>query len=124
MCKILLSINPMHVENIFNGTKEYEFRKIRCKEDVDKIIIYSTAPVMKVVGEAKVKEILEDAPEVIWSKTKKKSGIDKCYFQKYYVGKKKAVAYKLEDVKKYESPKELSYYGITTAPQSFMYLSK
>ena len=52
MCKILLSINPEHVENIFNGNKKYEYRKIKCKEKVDKIIIYSTAPIMQVVGEA------------------------------------------------------------------------
>lgn len=69
MCKILLSINPEHVENIFNGSKEYEFRKIRCKETVDKIII----PVMQVVGEAKVETVLEDTPEAIWEKTKKKA---------------------------------------------------
>lgn len=55
MCKILLSINPEHVENIFNGNKKYEYRKIKCKEKVDKIIIYSTAPIMQVVGEAEVK---------------------------------------------------------------------
>ena len=34
MCKILLSINPEHVENIFNGNKKYEYRKIKCKEKV------------------------------------------------------------------------------------------
>ena len=54
MCNMLISINPQHVENIFNGTKKYEYRKIRCKQDVDKIIIYSTYPIKKIVGEAKV----------------------------------------------------------------------
>lgn len=119
---ILLSINPEHVENIFNGTKKYEFRKVRCKEPVDKIIIYSTAPVMKVVGEAKVETILEDRPEAIWEKTKKKAGIDKRFFEKYYEGKIRAFAYKLGDIIMYEQPKELSYYGITTPPQSFVYI--
>ena len=50
MCVILLSINPNHVENILNGTKRYEFRKKVCKRHVDKILIYSTTPIMKVVG--------------------------------------------------------------------------
>ena len=124
MCKILLSINPEHVENIFNGTKEYEFRKIKCKETVDKIIIYSTAPVMKVVGEAKVETVLEDSPEAIWEKTKKRSGIDKIFYQKYYEGRTRAVAYKLQDVIKYERPKDLSFYGISAAPQSFVYIQR
>ena len=65
MCAILLSINPNHVENILNGTKRYEFRKRVCKRHVDKILIYSTTPVMKVVGEAEVEDVLVDVPEAI-----------------------------------------------------------
>jgi len=51
MCKMLLSINPEHVENILRGGKTYEYRKILCKRKVDKIVIYSTCPVKRVVGE-------------------------------------------------------------------------
>lgn len=124
MCKILLSINPMHVENIFNGTKKYEYRKVKCREYVEKILIYSTSPVMKVVGEASVQEILQDTPEIIWKKTKKKSGIDKEFFQSYYSGKSTAIAYKLTDIKVYKHPKDLSFYGLSAAPQSFVYISE
>lgn len=123
MCNMLISINPEHVENIFNGSKKYEYRKIRCKQDIDKIIIYSTYPVMKVVGEAKVEDILEDSPDNIWEETKKYSGIDLKFYQKYFKDKTIAIAYKLTNIKKYNNPKELSSYGIKTAPQSFMYLS-
>ena len=84
MCNMLISINPQHVENIFNGSKKYEYRKIRCKQDIDKIIISSTYPIMKVVGEAKVEKILEDSPDRIWEKTKKYSGIDLNFYQKYF----------------------------------------
>lgn len=84
MCAILLSINPNHVENIMNGTKEYEFRKKACKRQVDKILIYSTTPIMRVVGEADVEDVLIDTPEVIWKKTEEKSGIDKAFFDQYY----------------------------------------
>ena len=38
------------LENILNGTKKYEFRKKACKRHVDKILIYSTNPIMRVVG--------------------------------------------------------------------------
>lgn len=37
MGKILLSINPEHVENILNGSKKVEYRKAKCRSDVDKI---------------------------------------------------------------------------------------
>lgn len=122
MCAILLSINPNHVENILNGTKKYEFRKIACKRHVDKILIYSTNPIMKVVGEAEVEDVLIDNPEVIWKKTEKKSGIDKIFFDQYYENREQAVAYKLKNVKKYNEPKELKEYGISSAPQSFQYI--
>ena len=58
MCKLLMSINPEHVENILAGKKKYEFRKKKCKEQIDSIVIYSTAPVMKVVAEVEVKDII------------------------------------------------------------------
>ena len=122
MCNMLISINPEHVENIFNGSKKYEYRKIRCKQDIDKIIIYSTYPIMKVVGEAKVEEILEDSPDNIWEETKKYSGIDLKFYQKYFKDRSKAIAYKLTNIKKYNAPKELSSYGIKAAPQSFIYV--
>ena len=96
MCAILLSINPIHVENIMNGTKRYEFRKKACKRHVDKILIYSTNPIMRVVGEAEVEDVLIDSPEVIWEKTEEKSGIDKSFINQYYENRDQAVAYKLK----------------------------
>lgn len=124
MCSILLSINPNHVENILNGTKKYEFRKKACKRHVDKILIYSTTPIMRVVGEAEIEEVLIDNPEMIWMKTEKKSGIDKAFFDQYYADKDQAVAYKLKNVKKYREPRELKDYGISNAPQSFQYIEE
>lgn len=123
MCVILLSINPQHVERIMNGDKIYEFRKTQCKKKVDKIVIYSTSPVMKVVGEADVADILVDDPQTIWKITEKKSGIEKVFFDMYYKGKDQAVAYKLNHIIQYDVPKDLCEYGIKTAPQSFCYLS-
>lgn len=122
MSNILISINPEHVENIFNGTKKYEYRKIKCKQNVDNMIIYSTSPVMKVVGEAKIEKILEDTPDKIWNVTEKDSGINKKFFDEYFKNKEKAVAYKLTNIIKYDSPKELSSYGVKSAPQSYIYV--
>jgi len=122
MCKILLSINPEHVANIMAGVKLYEFRKIQCKEKVDKIIIYSTSPVMKVVGEADVEEIIVDEPEKVWDITGQNSGISKAFFDSYYRNSDKAVAYKLANVKKYKKPQSLLNYGVKNAPQSFVYV--
>lgn len=124
MCAILLSINPQYVEKILNGTKRYEFRKNACRRHVDKIVIYSTTPIMKVVGEAKVEDVLIGEPENIWEKTEENSGIDKKFFDQYYEGRKHAVAYKLTNVIEYREPKKLKDYGISVAPQSFRYIDE
>lgn len=124
MCEILLSINPEHVENIFNGKKEYEYRKTKCRRDIDKIIIYSTNPVKMVVGEATVQSVLQATPNKIWEMTGKKAGIDKEFFDKYYENHGQAVAYHLVNVIKYVKPKQLSEYGLKSAPQSFAYMRK
>lgn len=122
MCKILLSINPEHIENIFNGNKKYEYRKVRCKQEVEKIIIYSTYPVKKIVGEATVERILESSPKKVWKATSKKAGINLKFFNQYYEGRDTAIAYELSNVIKYNKPKELKSYGLKIAPQSFVYV--
>ena len=124
MCSILLPINPQHVENIFNGTKKYEFRKKACRQKVNKIIIYSTSPIMKIVGEAEIEDVIIEKPETVWEKTQTYSGIDKNFFDRYYEGKIQAIAYKLRCVKKYKFPKKLVDYGLKSAPQSFVYINK
>ena len=122
MCKMLLSINPEHVENILNGNKQFEFRKIKCKSNVDKIVIYSTSPVMRVVGEVEVLEIIVDTPDEVWELTAEFSGITKHFFDVYFENKEKAVAYRLGKVKKYKEPLKLMDFGISFAPQSFVYI--
>lgn len=122
MSKILLSINPEHVQNILSGSKKYEFRKVKCKENVQKILIYATHPIMKVVGEVDVLKIIEERPERVWEQTADFSGITREFFDKYFENKEKAIAYQLGEVRKYKSPKKLIDFGISFAPQSFIYI--
>ena len=119
---MLLSINPEHVENILNGNKQFEFRKIKCKSSVDKIVIYSTSPVMRVVGEVEILEVIVDTPDEVWELTGEFSGITKHFFDMYFENKEKAVAYRLGKVKKYKEPLKLMDFGISFAPQSFVYI--
>lgn len=119
---ILISIKPEFVVSIMDGKKKYEFRKMACKKSVDKIVIYSTSPVSKVVGEADVETVLIDTPDKIWQETKEQAGINQQFFYKYYEGRTQAVAYKLSNVQAYSSPKLLKEYGLKCAPQSFCYL--
>jgi predicted transcriptional regulator len=120
---MLLSINPEHVENILCGRKKFEFRKVRCRSDIDKIVIYATSPVMRIIGEADVINIIVDSPEKVWEQTSIYSGISKSFFDKYYHEKDIAIAYELSNVEVYEEPLTLEDVGLSFAPQSFVYLS-
>lgn len=122
MSKILMSIKPEFVEKILNGEKKYEYRKTLPKKNIDKIIIYSTYPIKKIVGEVEVKNVLIDNIDVIWSKTKNYSGTNKEFFLSYYKNKNKAIAYELGEIKLYNPPLLLSDFNINFSPQSFIYL--
>lgn len=123
MCKILISINPEHVEKIIAKIKRYEYRTKVAKRDVDSIIIYCTYPTKKVLAEVKIKSILEDTPEKLWARTKEYSGITKAFFDRYFAGRVKAYAYELGEIIKYNRPKELSEFGCLVAPQSYVYIN-
>ena len=123
MCQMLLSINPEYVESILEGTKVQEQSRFVCRDDVDKIIIYATAPQKQVVAEAEIEYIIEDDVLNVWRQTKQHSGITYSFFRKYYKGKKKAFAYRLKNVVLYDKPLSLEDIGVSCAPQSYCYLS-
>lgn len=61
--RVLLSIKPEFVEKIFSGEKLYEYRKATFKnEDISSVVIYSTMPVGKIVGEFKFKKFILIVP--------------------------------------------------------------
>ena len=120
---ILLSVNPEYVERILAGDKQYEYRKKLANKPVGKIIIYATEPVMQIVGEVRVLNILSCSPSALWEKTKTKAGISRAKYRLYFKGCKTANAYCLGEVKKYEKPKQLADFNIHQPPQSFIYLS-
>lgn len=124
MSTILLPIKPKYVDKILNKTKLYEYRKVVCKRELDKIIIYSTYPIKKVVGEVKVEKVISSSPLLLWEETKEYSGISEYEYFKYFKGKSVAYAYKLGEVIIYKKQKTLNEIGINYSPQSFVYLDK
>ena len=121
--KVLLSIKPEYVEKIFSGIKKYEYRRSIFKnKNVDTIIIYSTFPVKKIVGEFKIKKIVKDLPEKLWELAPENTGIDKEKFMQYFYDKKEGYAIEIGEIKRYKTPKLLEELSIKKAPQSFLYL--
>lgn len=123
MSAILMSIKPEYVEKILSGEKKYEFRKVKAKKDnIDKIVIYATSPIKKVVGEVEVKEIMEEDKNKLWNITKDYSGTNKKSYDLYYKNSIKAIVYKLGKVTIYDKEKTLKDFKIKYAPQSYVYL--
>ena len=121
--RVLLSIKPEFAEKILNGTKRYEFRKQNFSKNVETVVIYATKPVGKIVGEFKLKAVLEGTPEQIWQQTEKFSGIHKSFFDVYYRNRKKAYALQTEDVVRYAEPLEpKDFIADFVAPQSYRYI--
>lgn len=59
---------------------------------------------------------------LIISPVKKEAGISRAKFRKYFNGCENAYAYKIGRVTLYDRPKNIHEFGITQAPQSFVYL--
>ena len=123
MSIILMSIKPEYVDKIFSGEKKYEYRKRLCKEKIDTIIVYSSSPIQKVVGELKIKQVLYDKKTIIWNKTNKYGGITKIKYDNYYENCDYAVAYEIEKAILYNKQKDLKDFNVRTAPQSYVYIT-
>ncbi|WP_307721792.1 hypothetical protein [Paenibacillus humicus] len=121
--KVLLSIKPEFVEKIFAGEKKFEYRRTIFKKDVESIVVYSTKPEGKIVGELFIEYILNDSPESIWSSTQKDSGISYSFFQEYFGDRTEGYAIKISRAVQYEQPYDpVMQDSNFRAPQSFCYI--
>lgn len=121
--RVLLSIHPEFAEAIFDGQKQYEFRRVLFKEDVDEVVVYATKPVARVIGSFKIEDIYEDAPKALWAKTKAVAGVTKEKYDSYFKDRTKAFAIKVGDPVRFAVPQPLSkYLASNTPPQSFCYI--
>ena len=124
---VLLSIKPKYVEEIRKGNKKYEFRKSLCteknRENLEKIFIYCSAPVKRIVARFFVEEILEDDPKNLWEKCKEVSGIEQMEFFKYFKDKKSGLAIKITKLKFFSEPLiPQEIIPNFSPPQSFRYV--
>lgn len=121
--KVILSIKPEYANKIFDGNKIYEFRKTIFKnKDVKKIIVYSSSPIKKVIGEFEIEKIVEENLEKLWDITKSEGGITKDFFDKYFENKEKGYAIKIKQPIKYKVARSLENEYNVKPPQSFTYI--
>ena len=121
--KILLSIKPEHAEKILSGEKKYEFRRAIFKnQSVNKVVIYASSPIRKIIGEFDIECVISSDLNKLWENTKCHSGIDKDFYDSYFHGKEVGHAIKVKKTKRYRKQQNLKDYDIQFPPQSFCYL--
>jgi predicted transcriptional regulator len=119
---IILPIKPEFADKILSGEKKYEYRKKLCKKEINKIYIYSTAPVKMIIGEAEVVNKISMDKENLWRETQRYAGITKKFYDQYFKCQDYACAYEIGEVKQYRLPITLESIGVEYAPQSFIYV--
>ncbi len=123
---VLLSIKPKYVESIMNGEKRYEFRKsIFRREGIDRVYIYSTSPIKKVVGAFIIGDIIEGHPNQLWEECGEYSGLTEIKFFRYFNGYKKGFAIELKRIEKFNNPIDpRDTFPNFAPPQSFYYVDR
>ena len=116
----ILSIKPKFVEEIVAGKKKFEYRKSVFKQPVEKVYVYASAPISKVIGEFQPVDVVVGTPGDVWKETNKFSGITKRFFDEYYKGRKTAYAIVIQNFVKYDCQVNLPK-GMH-APQSYCYV--
>ena len=121
---VLLSIKPNYVKSILEGEKRYEFRKAIFKNrDINRIFIYSSAPVKRIVALFEISRILEDHPAVLWDQVRDHAGINEKEFFSFFAGRERGYAIRIGKLREFDTPidplEEISGF---VPPQSYCYV--
>lgn len=122
--KVLMSIKPVYAEKILNGEKLFEFRKRPFLKSVERVVIYASSPVKKVIGEFELCGFLIDRKDRVWQKCKEHAGVTKTAFDTYYAKESRACALIIGEVVRYPKQFNLMQCFGVRPPQSYCYLDK
>lgn len=102
--KVLMSIKPKYVEEILDKKKLFEFRRsVFDADNVEKVVIYASSPIKKIVAEFDVNDIISGTPQTIWDRCKNNAGIDRDSFMEYFSDKDTAFSIVIDNLKVYDS---------------------
>lgn len=125
---VILSIQSYYANQIFSGSKFFEFRKKPLKESLlnKDIFIYSAKDDKAIIGTIKVSSILQGNIDEILKETGYDKRNDKDEIIKYFKNSKNCYALQLFDVKRFKNPISLaelkSIKNNITMPQYYKYI--
>lgn len=124
---ILISIHPHYVAQILTGEKTLEFRRSWAKQPVNRLLIYTTAPISRIVAIADISDVTRGTPAELWKLCRiHGGGIEKTDLMKYLSGKKSGMAVKISSVSEFKNPIDPTriFGDGFKPPQSFSYLDE
>jgi predicted transcriptional regulator len=124
---LFISIRPTFANKILSGVKTIELRRVRPSiAPGDTVLIYSTSPVMALLGSAKVDEILSGTPRKIWGQVKEHAGVSCEEFNEYFSGAAIAIGIRLCAIQRLSEPISLrelrKRWPWLRPPQSYRYV--
>lgn len=122
---VLLSVLPKYAAQISSGIKRVEFRRAWTPESVAVLMIYATAPISRVIGVARIREVIKASPTTLWRYAKDYGGgVSRRELYAYMNGKDKGFALLLESVALLDPPVDpRRVYSTFRPPQSFRFLA-
>ena len=128
--QLLMSVKPEFAEKIMQRKKTVELRrKFSTRWIGHQINIYASAPVMSLMGEARIAGVVSNKPEAIWERFHEQVGCSREEFDAYAAGADELFAIELNDVRPYRDRLPLIQISHLikahlTPPQSYMTLEK
>lgn len=120
-----MAVKPCYADLIKDGSKKVELRRVAPKaEPGDILIIYESAPISKVTSYAEVESIVQLKPDELWKQVGNLSKIDKCSFDKYFLGKSIGTGIMLKHVEKLLEYRTLEVLPNLRVPQNYRYISE
>lgn len=121
---VLLPIKPKYVNEIILGNKKVEFRKQIFSESVQRVYVYSSYPVKRIVGYFDVTDIAKDTPSNLWAKYHNVGCIKEKDYITYFENKKYGYGIEINKMMVFTHPLDvLDFDREFKAPQSYCYLN-
>lgn len=81
---VLMSIKPQYANAIMHGSKKVEFRKQIFDLNVERVYVYASHPVKKLIGYFDVDQVICENPDKLWGDYNKVGCISKKDFVSYF----------------------------------------
>lgn len=102
---LVLSIGPEYANKIISGTKSVELRRKFSKRWIGcRTVVYATSPEKRLVGEARIANVVNGDPDRIWYAFAGELGCSRQEFDNYVGSSIEVFALVLDDIVRYAEP--------------------